>query len=104
MLKSPDITDEQRRSIHELNSELNNVKSWLSQVHQDAITLAHRTDADLLLPSSLSLLDDIAAQALYAYIGRLAPDTNQIQGGVVQIGYGLQRLSRFDVRPANGHP
>jgi hypothetical protein len=99
MQNAPGVTDEQRQIIYQLNQELNNMNSWLSQVRQDAIKLEHMTDTELLLPSSLSLLNDMTAQALYAYIGRLAPDTNQVQGGAVQVGYDLQRLTHFDIRP-----
>jgi eukaryotic-like serine/threonine-protein kinase len=103
MLKSPGVSAEQRHVISDLQQDLSNMKARFQQVRQDAMQLEHMPGTALLFPSSLSLLDDMTAQALYAYIGRLAPDTNQVQGGAVQIGYGLQHLSRFDIRSANSH-
>jgi eukaryotic-like serine/threonine-protein kinase len=47
----------------------------------------------------LSTLDDMETTARYAFIGQVNPDTNQLQGGVVQIHYNIQGLATLDVTP-----
>jgi hypothetical protein len=101
MLNAPGVSSSQRSIIAQINTEMDHVTGWLMQVRQYARQLIHMTSTQLALPSTLDLLDDMATQALYAYIGRLAPDTNQIQGGAVQIGYDLQHLSNFDISAYN---
>jgi len=37
--------------------------------------------------------------ARYAFVGQIDPNTNQIQGGAVQIHDNIQRLATYDIRP-----
>jgi serine/threonine protein kinase len=99
MINDPGVSTSTRNLLGQINTEMSDVTGWLQQVRRYARQLIHLTDDSLILPSTLDLLDAMATQALYAYIGRLAPDTNQIQGGAVQIDYGLQHLSNFNIRP-----
>ena len=55
------------------------------------------TTAQLLSQSSLSILDDMETAARYAFIGQIDPNTNAVQGGVVEIHYNIQRLATFDI-------
>jgi len=71
----------------------------LQQVHVDAKQLMGMTDAQLLSQSALSTLDDMETTARYAFIGQVNPDTNQVQGGAVQIHYNIQGLATLDVTP-----
>jgi hypothetical protein len=96
---APGITKEQHALAVEINADLNNMRIWLENVRVDAKTLVIMSNAQLLLPSSLSILDDMQTQAFDAYAGRLDPATNQIQEGVVQINFALQRLATFDITP-----
>jgi hypothetical protein len=99
ILNSAGVTPSQRQLIERVNSAINNVTKWLIQVRQDAKQLVVMTNSQLLQPTTLSLLDDMAAQALYAYTGQLDPTTNQVQEGVIQIHDALQALAHFDVTP-----
>ena len=78
---------------------LYNVLPWLQKVRQDAKQLIPMTDAQLLRPPSLSLLDDMVTNADYAFNGRLDPTTDEVQPGVVQIHYSIQRLATFTITP-----
>jgi hypothetical protein len=71
----------------------------LTQIYQDAKQLAPLTDAQLLQPPNLTLLDDLTTQAQYAYTGRPNPSVGTSQGGVLWIYNNLQRLASFDVTP-----
>lgn len=99
ILNSAGVTPSQRQLIERANTAVNNVTKWLIQVRQDAKQLILMNNTQLLQPGTLSLLDDMAAQALYAYTGQLDPTTNQVQEGAVQIHYALQALAHFDVTP-----
>jgi len=96
---APGITKEQHALAVEINTDLINMRGWLENVRVDAKTLIIMPNAQLLQPSSLSILDDMQTQAFDAYAGRLDPSTNEIQEGVVQINFALQRLATFDIMP-----
>jgi hypothetical protein len=55
----------------------------------------------LLAPSSnaLKLLNDMVAQAFYAYAGQLDPSIADLESGAVQIQYKIAQLATFDITP-----
>ena len=69
------------------------------QMRRDAERLQGLTDQQLLLASSLLIMDDMTTQALHAYSGRLNPVTNEVQGGVIQVHYNLGHLATFEITP-----
>jgi hypothetical protein len=75
------------------------VNGWLQQERQDAIQLVHMNDAQLALPSSLNLLNDLVTQANNAYTGLNNPSTGQLQSGISQVYLNVQRLATFAVKP-----
>jgi hypothetical protein len=97
ILNSPGVTPAQRKLIERINTAVNNAAKWLTQVRQDAKRLVAMNDLQLLSANTLPILDDMAAQSLYAYTGQLDPATNAVQEGVAQIHYSLQQLAHFDV-------
>ncbi|MFL5706852.1 MAG: hypothetical protein ACJ8AG_29130, partial [Ktedonobacteraceae bacterium] len=96
---SPQTTSEQRKLAIQIEGGIDSVKRLLAQVYQDARQLVRLTNAQLLQPSALILLDNMATQAQYAYTGRANPSTGISQGGVLWIYDNLQRLAAFDVAP-----
>ena len=96
---SPQTTQEQHQLAIQINAGIDGVRRWLTQVYADAKQLVRFTEAQLLQPSALTLLNDIAAQAQYAYTGRPNPSTGIAQGGVLWIYDNLQRLATFAVAP-----
>ncbi len=83
----------------QIDQESNNVQRWLQLVRGDAKQLLTMTSAQLTSLAALSVLDDMETAARYAFIGQIDPNTNQVQGGVVQIHYNIQRLATYDIAP-----
>src|SRR6266700_288024 len=96
---TPGASARQRILADQINTGLNQVTRWLGKVRTDAVQLVGKSPAQLPLPSSLSLLDDMQMQAFFAYVGRLNTSTNEIEPGVTQIHHDLQLLATFDVTP-----
>src|SRR5712691_6976727 len=93
VLRSPGATPATRALAAQINTATNNVRAWLSQLHRDAVQLAHMTDEELA--QVLPILDDMAVQASFAYAGRVDPTTGNMQGGVTWIYTGIQHLATF---------
>ncbi len=92
---SPQATTAQRQLAIQANKNLDNVKSLLTRVYQDARQLVGLTDAQLLQPPTLGILDDMATQAQFAYTGPIGT----MRGGVTGIYNDLQQLATFVVTP-----
>ncbi len=48
-------------------------------------------------------IDDMATNALYAFIGRPDPSTGQVLGGMIQVHYTIQDLATYDVSSYSSH-
>ncbi|MFL5658207.1 MAG: serine/threonine-protein kinase [Ktedonobacteraceae bacterium] len=97
--QAPGTTPDKRELVNEINTALNYVKSWLKKVHDDAEKLVKLSDRQLLLPSSQVILDEMQTLAFYANVGRSDPFTSQVQAGVIQIQYDIERFATFDITP-----
>ena len=97
-IQSPQTTPAQRQLAIRINAGLDDLRSLMGQVYQDAKQFVGMTNAQLLQASSLSILNDMATKAQYAYAGQLNPSTGQAEGGALWIYGNLQRLAMFDVR------
>ena len=97
LVKASDVSPEGRQLAQDSLGDLSNAKGWLQQVHADAKELFNM-DADQLAQShAQDVLEDLATQATYAYIGRLNPATNKVVPGVSQAHYAIQKLAAFDI-------
>jgi hypothetical protein len=101
MVQSPGASAEQKSLALQIDTALSKVQALLEQVHQDAKQLVLLTNAQLLQPSSLSLLDDMVKQAQDAFVGQFDSTTGEIQDGIMQIHYAIQRLATMEVIIAN---
>jgi serine/threonine protein kinase len=97
ILNAPGATQAQRITATQIKADLKNIRSWLVQMRRDAERLQGLADQQLLLDSSLLIMDDMTTQALHAYSGRLNPVSNEVQGGVIQIHYNLGHLANFEI-------
>lgn len=97
LTQAPGLSQENHLLAAQIDQDINFVLSLLKQVRLDAIQLIHMPTSQLLTPATLSLLDTMESQARYAYIGQVKPDTNTVQGGVVQIHDTIERLASFDI-------
>jgi hypothetical protein len=102
VIQAPEITQDQHQLATQITTSLGKLKSALEQIHQDATRLVTLSSSQLLQLSSLSILNDLAAQVQYAYAGQLDPSTGQPEGGVLWIYSNLQRLAAFVVKPFSG--
>jgi serine/threonine protein kinase len=96
---SPDATQDQRALAAQVHVALDQVRSWLEQMHQDAKQLVAMNAQQLAQPQALSLLDDMVTQAEHAYVGETDPLTSQQQGGVIWVAAHIQRMAAFNIQP-----
>lgn len=97
--QAPGVTPEDRQLAAQINASINHSSNWLEKVRQDAKQLISMNDTQLLSQDALSTLNNMMAQAFYAYTGQLDPSTDAIQSGVVQIHYDIEHLATFDITP-----
>jgi len=97
LVQAPGISQENHLLAAKIDQDSNNVQALLQQVRTYAKQLVRMTDAQLLSPDTLSLLDSMETAARYAYIGKIDPTTDIVQGGVVEIHYTIERLATLDI-------
>lgn len=96
-LKAPDVSPGSRQIAQNILDGLGNAKRWLEEVRADATELVSMTPEQLAQPSAQNLLEDLAMQVTYAYLGQLDPATNKVIAGVLQVHYAVQKLAAFDI-------
>lgn len=96
---APQATAAQHQIAVQISGGIDNARQALDKVYQDAKRLLALSNTQLLQTSSLTLLDDLATQAQYAYTGQSNPSTGSLQGGALWIYDNLQRLATFEVQP-----
>jgi eukaryotic-like serine/threonine-protein kinase len=96
---APQTTAEQHQIAIHINGGIDTVKQSLGRVYQDAKQLVDLTNTQLLQPSTLAMLNDMATQAHVAYNGQSHVSTGASPGSAVWIYDNLQRLATFDVAP-----
>jgi len=94
---APGTTAAQRSLAIRIVQAIDNVQHWLEAVHTDASTLEKMDNTQL--SGASSILNDLFAQANYAFVGQFDPNTNTVKEGVVQIHYNIQGLATFEVTP-----
>jgi hypothetical protein len=97
LVQAPGISQENHVLAGQIDLDSNNVQLLLKQVRADAKQVLAMAPAQLLSNNGLSVLDDMETAARYAYIGKIDPNTNSIQGGVIQIHYSIERLAALDI-------
>jgi eukaryotic-like serine/threonine-protein kinase len=101
----PDASADQKALAVQISKAIDNVNVWLQTVHNDALKLFKMTDGQLFGDDGRVLLDELATQANYAFVGQINPYTNQVKEGVVQVHYNIQRLATFEIRECtSSHP
>ena len=106
LLEANTATPALRTKVGAIIAALDNVKSWLVQVHHDAYQIMKMSDAQLRQPATLSLLNDMIDNATNAFSGQPDPVTGQMREGVTWIHDQIQSLATLDVQRitvAGGH-
>ena len=94
---APGATPKQIQLAQKTRKALEYVTNWLEQVHTATVQLLKMSDTQILSQASLTILNDVAAQALYAYVGQLDPTNNQVVQGAVQIANSIELLATFNI-------
>jgi serine/threonine protein kinase len=97
LVQAPGISQQNHLLAARIDEDSNTVQALLQQVRTYARQLVAMNDAQLLSNSALSLLDSMETAARSAYVGQIDPNTDTVQGGVVEIHYTLERLATFDI-------
>ncbi len=100
IVQSPGSSSEQHRLANQINTAINKVQALLEQVHKDARQLVTFSDAQLLQPPALALLDNMVKNAQDAFMGQFDPATGEIQDGITQIHFAVARLATMNVTVA----
>lgn len=97
--KATDITPQMRQLTTQIVDALQNAGVLLQDVRQDAIKLyqMRNNPSQIQQDSTGALLDDMTTKALYAYIGQVNPNTNQVQPAILQAHYNVQRLATLTI-------
>jgi len=103
LTQAPGVTPEKRLLAAQIDQDINNMQNWLAQVHKDAKQLINTPLGQYNSPASRSILDDMATNALYAFIGRPDPSTGQVLGGMIQVHYTIQDLATYDISAYSLH-
>lgn len=95
----PGVPAEKRQLATSTITSIDIVRSHLEVVRQDAKQLLSMNATQSLAPSStaLKLLNDMMAQAFYAYAGQPNPSIADLESGAVQIQYEIEHLATFDI-------
>ncbi|WP_376795941.1 hypothetical protein [Thermogemmatispora sp.] len=101
VVQSPGSTREQAELAQQINEALNKVQALYQQIRQEAIQLVHMSGNQLRQPAALALLDTLVKQAQDAFVGQFDPQTGELQDGVTQIHYAIERLATLNVTPLN---
>jgi serine/threonine protein kinase len=96
--QSPGITPARHALAKQTDLGLINEQNWLAQVRLDAKKLVNMTKDQLNQPSALLMLNEMQMLANYAFVGKINPQTNQVQWGAAEIYYSIQKLATFDVK------
>jgi serine/threonine protein kinase len=105
LIQLPDASPDQKELAVRISKAIDNVNVWLQTVHNDALKLFKMTNGQLFGDDGRLLLDELATQANYAFVGQINPYTSQVKEGVVQVHYNIQRLATFEIRECtSSHP
>ena len=92
-----------RKQASKIITALSNVQLWLEQARALARQLLSMTNAQLLQPGTLSLLNDLIEYSTRAYTGQTDPLTGDMHEGVAWIHDFIQNLAMFEITPYTGH-
>jgi hypothetical protein len=104
LMMAPGVTSEMRALANQSDQALmNHVQLEFMQLRMIAKGLISLPETQLLSPSAQLQLNNMVLLAHVAFVGRLDPATNQVQPGVVQIFYNIQRLATYQIEPYQSH-
>ncbi len=97
LLEANTATPALRAKVAAIVAALDNVKTWLIQVHHDALQIINMSDKQLQQPGTLTVLNDMVFNATNAFTGYADPVSGQMREGVTWIHDQIQSLAILDV-------
>ena len=104
LLNAPGSTQTTRQVAAQIIDALSNVQQWLQKLRSDARQFVSMTNAQLMQPAALALLNDMVQQANNAYSGQIDPVSGTMHQGVIWIHAQAQSLATMDVYQYAQHP
>jgi hypothetical protein len=99
LLDAPGSNAAQKQIAQTIDATVKSLVPLYKAIRTDAIQLARMTDAQLLSPDALSLLNDMQTKANAGFAGQTDPVTGEFQPGISWTHGAFQKLSTFDVFP-----
>jgi hypothetical protein len=97
LINAPGSTLAIRQQAAQIIDAMSNARQWLQKLHDDAKRFVSMTDAQLMQPAALGLLNDMVQQANNAYSGQIDPVSGVTHQGVIWIHAQAQSLAALDV-------
>ncbi|HEY6542441.1 MAG TPA: hypothetical protein VIZ18_15970 [Ktedonobacteraceae bacterium] len=97
LISAPGSTLATRQVAAQIIEALSNVQQWLQKLRSDARQFVLMTNAQLMQPAALALLNDMVQQANNAYSGQIDPVSGAVHQGVSWIHAQAQSLATMDV-------
>jgi eukaryotic-like serine/threonine-protein kinase len=97
--RAPHLSKEMLQHATNILDAVSRAGTWLTKVRSDAVQLFQMSQDlnQLKQPAAGVLLNDMATNAQYAYLGNLDPTTNTVQPGILQAHYEIQQLAVLEV-------
>jgi hypothetical protein len=97
LINAPGSTLATRQQAAQIIDALSNAQQWLQKLRGDARQFVSMTNAQLMQPAALALLNDMVQQANFAYSGQVDPVSGAMHQGVIWIHAQAQALAALDV-------
>ena len=97
MINAPGSTLATRQAVAQIIDAISNAQQWLQKLRADARQFVFMTNAQLMQPAALALLNDMVQQANNAYSGQIDPVSGAMHQGVIWIHAQAQSLAALDV-------
>ena len=97
LINAPGSTLATRPAVAQIIDAMSNAQQWLQKLRADARQFVFMTNAQLMQPAALALLNDMAQQANNAYSGQIDPVSGAMHQGVIWIHAQAQSLAALDV-------
>ena len=97
LLEAKTATPALRAKVTAIVAALDNVKTWLIQVHHDALQIINMSNTQLQQPGTLTLLNDMIFNATNAFTGHPDATTGQMREGITWVHDQVQSLATLDV-------
>ncbi len=97
LINAPGSTLAARQQAAQIIDAMSNAQQWLQKLRNDARQFVVMTNAQLMQPAALALLNDMVQQANYAYSGQIDPVSSAMRQGAMWMHAQVQAVAALDV-------